>query len=115
MAEPRRQAQVLTETAVGDTLAWIRAIEYPEWMVEAACAGSIDNPPDAWFPSAGPGRNPTGRVDKITAATDAKAVCKMCPVRQECLFYALERDERWGVWGGLDQYERRALKAGRSA
>ena len=40
----------------------------------------------------------------------AKAICASCPVRIECLNYALRRDERFGVWGGMSERERRRLK-----
>lgn len=40
----------------------------------------------------------------------AKAVCKRCPVQPECLAYALERGEQWGVWGGTSEEERRSIK-----
>lgn len=39
----------------------------------------------------------------------AKAVCGRCPLRAECLAYALDAGEAHGVWGGLDEYERRVL------
>jgi WhiB family redox-sensing transcriptional regulator len=42
----------------------------------------------------------------------AKKLCAGCPVRQECLEYALENGERFGVWGGLSERQRRALGQG---
>jgi WhiB family transcriptional regulator, redox-sensing transcriptional regulator len=39
----------------------------------------------------------------------AKAICARCPVRSECLEYALRIREPHGIWGGLNEYERRAL------
>ncbi|MEV8093171.1 WhiB family transcriptional regulator [Kitasatospora sp. NPDC085879] len=42
----------------------------------------------------------------------AKRVCTRCPVRGQCLEYALAADERYGIWGGLTEDERRALRAG---
>jgi hypothetical protein len=39
----------------------------------------------------------------------AKRICGDCQVRAECLEYALERDEEYGVWGGLNRTERVAL------
>lgn len=41
----------------------------------------------------------------------AKAVCAGCPVRAECLEFALANDERWGVWGGTSERQRRAMRA----
>ena len=41
---------------------------------------------------------------------DAKKVCVGCEVRAECLEYALANDERFGIWGGLSERERRKLK-----
>lgn len=38
----------------------------------------------------------------------AKAVCADCPVRVECLNYAISRPEKYGVWGGLNEEERAA-------
>lgn len=42
-------------------------------------------------------------------ARAALAVCAICPVRDECLDHAIETNERFGVWGGLTEKERRAL------
>lgn len=36
----------------------------------------------------------------------AKAICARCPVRTECLEYALSRPEKYGVWGGMNEDER---------
>ncbi|MFF3751442.1 WhiB family transcriptional regulator [Streptomyces sp. NPDC002018] len=41
---------------------------------------------------------------------EAKAVCRRCPVREQCLQWALEAGQNEGVWGGLSEDERRALK-----
>jgi hypothetical protein len=40
----------------------------------------------------------------------AKKLCSSCPIRLECLEYALAADEEYGVWGGLSPVERRRLK-----
>lgn len=45
----------------------------------------------------------------------AKAVCQACPVRIECLEDALDRHERFGVWGGLTEKERRPIREARAA
>lgn len=68
------------------------------WMDRAACKGL---PVAAFFPPSG----------GVTPAT--KAVCNACEVRAGCLDYALERDERFGVWGGESEADRRRLKRNR--
>lgn len=66
----------------------------------AACR---EEDPDLFFPigSTGPA---------LVQTEDAKAVCRSCPVRQECLRWALDNGQDAGVWGGLDETERRAMK-----
>ena len=54
--------------------------------------------PEAFFP------------EKGGSTREAKRVCLTCDVRQECLEYALANDERFGIWGGLSERERRKLK-----
>jgi WhiB family transcriptional regulator, redox-sensing transcriptional regulator len=44
----------------------------------------------------------------------ARRVCEQCPVRQECLAYALRVHEPLGIWGGLSEGERRRVVAGSS-
>lgn len=68
------------------------------WMVEGLCA-QVD--PEAWYP------------EKGGSTRDAKRICEDCPVRAECLNYALAHDERFGIWGGKSERERRKLKAPR--
>jgi WhiB family transcriptional regulator, redox-sensing transcriptional regulator len=65
------------------------------WRDYALCA---QTDPDAFFP------------EKGVPSAPAKAVCRACFVRAECLGYALATDQRWGVWGGLSERERRRLK-----
>lgn len=64
----------------------------PEWVAAAVCA-QVD--PELFYP------------DKGGSVRDAKRVCTRCPVRPQCLAYALDGDERHGVWGGLSEPERR--------
>lgn len=54
--------------------------------------------PEAFFP------------EKGASNKAAKRVCMSCEVRVACLEYALSIDEQWGVWGGLSEMERRALR-----
>lgn len=49
----------------------------------------------------------------FSTATDAKRICVACPVRAECLEYALENNERQGVWGGKTYRERMVLRRDR--
>lgn len=50
--------------------------------------------------------------DKGGSTKEAKAVCAQCPVVDQCLEYALAHQERFGVWGGLSERERRGLIKG---
>lgn len=74
--------------------------EIPEWMERGLCA---QTDPDAFFP------------DKGGSTRDAKKICQTCEVRSECLEYAVGNDERFGIWGGLSERERRKLKKERAA
>ena len=48
--------------------------------------------------------------EKGGSTREAKRVCRSCEVRAECLEFALENDERFGIWGGLSERERRRIK-----
>lgn len=65
------------------------------WQERALCS---QTDPEAFFP------------EKGGSTREAKKVCAGCEVRSECLDYALENDERFGIWGGLSERERRRLK-----
>jgi WhiB family redox-sensing transcriptional regulator len=67
------------------------------WQDRALCA---QTDPEAFFP------------EKGGSTREAKKVCRACDVRAECLEYALAHDERFGIWGGLSERERRRLKRG---
>lgn len=76
----------------------IRAIyqdRLSDWRRNAACRGLS---PSLWYPE----RGDTG--------TQAKAVCRGCDVKGECLEYALASGQKWGVWGGLSERELRKLR-----
>ncbi len=68
-----------------------------EWQDRALCA---QTDPEAFFP------------EKGGSTREAKRICLGCEVRDECLDYALAHDERFGIWGGLSERERRRLKRG---
>lgn len=65
------------------------------WQEQALCA---QTDPEAFFP------------EKGGSTREAKRVCHGCTVKTECLEYALANDERFGIWGGLSERERRKLK-----
>lgn len=67
----------------------------PEWHEQANCAGTDG---DQFFP------------EKGGSVREAKRICSRCNVRQQCLEWALANDERFGVYGGLSETERRAIK-----
>jgi WhiB family redox-sensing transcriptional regulator len=71
------------------------AAEEQEWQERALCA---QTDPEAFFP------------EKGGSTREAKRICSGCEVRSECLEYALAHDERFGIWGGLSERERRKLK-----
>jgi WhiB family redox-sensing transcriptional regulator len=65
------------------------------WQQQALCA---QTDPEAFFP------------EKGGSTREAKRICIGCEVKTECLTYALDQDERFGIWGGLSERERRRLK-----
>ena len=65
------------------------------WQEKALCA---ETDPEAFFP------------EKGGSTREAKKICTGCEVRAECLEYALSNDERFGIWGGLSERERRRLR-----
>lgn len=70
------------------------------WQGDALCA---QTDPEAFFP------------EKGGSTRDAKRICSTCEVKAQCLDYALANDERFGIWGGLSERERRRLRRTRSA
>ncbi len=70
-------------------------VEELAWQEQALCA---QTDPEAFFP------------EKGGSTREAKKVCLSCDVRVDCLEYALGSDERFGIWGGLSERERRRLK-----
>lgn len=70
----------------------------PEWMAKAACTVLTS---ELFFP------------DKGGTDTGAKKICATCPVREECLMYALATGQKQGVWGGLSPLERGRMRRSR--
>lgn len=93
-------------------------VEWPAWQVPARAAAAwlrlqvaivavgrrtpCEVEPELWF----------SRVQSPRVA-EAVEACRWCPVLEACRSYALEADERHGVWGGLTEVERRTI-SGRS-
>lgn len=75
-------------------------VDRPQWVDLAACAGLSP----AMFFSSGDGTPGDGLSMGDSMA--AQLVCGECPVREECLVWAMERNEKHGVWGGLTAEER---------
>ncbi|SDO32382.1 WhiB family transcriptional regulator, redox-sensing transcriptional regulator [Geodermatophilus sp. DSM 45219] len=69
--------------------------EAQSWQERALCA---ETDPEAFFP------------EKGGSTREAKKICTGCEVKAECLEYALSNDERFGIWGGLSERERRRLR-----
>ncbi|MBM3663257.1 MAG: WhiB family transcriptional regulator [Actinobacteria bacterium] len=69
------------------------------WQLYANCLG-VD--PDLFFPERG------------ASTREAKQVCQGCVVREECLEYALANGEKFGIWGGLSERERRRIRRARA-
>lgn len=61
------------------------------WWDHAACIGTD---PEAFYP------------EKGGSPREAKSVCAWCPVKPECLDWALRHGEKGGIWGGLSYNER---------
>lgn len=70
-------------------------IDDRDWMKRANCLGIN---PDLFFPE-------RGRVVK-----EAREICSECHVKSECLEYALTHGEKWGVWGGTSERDRRVIR-----
>lgn len=65
----------------------------PKWFKKKNC---FDEPVDTFYPA-------PGDVERLRRA---KAICKECEVRSECLTFALDTNERFGIWGGKSARER---------
>jgi WhiB family redox-sensing transcriptional regulator len=95
--------ETIRTTPLHDTLAGVDVLgsfavdgdEEPDWQENALCA---QTDPEAFFP------------EKGGSTREAKRICSGCDVRAECLEYALAHDERFGIWGGLSERERRRLR-----
>ena len=78
------------------------------WQLRAACRGPESS---LFFPPSASER----KEEREARETKAKLICSTCAVRGPCLDYALEIREPHGIWGGLNEHERRELLAARTA
>ena len=69
------------------------------WHRDAACLDAPD--PEIFFPKRG------------GSSAAARSYCERCPVVEECLTYALENKELYGIWGNTSERERRVLRRSR--
>ncbi|QEU90303.1 WhiB family transcriptional regulator [Streptomyces kanamyceticus] len=81
--------------SIGGMLIEMTAEPELAWQEQALCA---QTGADFFFPEPG------------SSVREAKYICRMCEMRPACLEYALANDERFGVWGGLSEKERYALR-----
>jgi WhiB family redox-sensing transcriptional regulator len=70
------------------------------WQDDALCATAD---PELWFPGNG------------GPSVAAKRICRQCPVRPQCLHYALRHGEEYGIWGGLSYSQRQELTIAEAA
>lgn len=84
-----------TSTATGPRRGHRFDVGDRQWQSQANCLG-VD--PDLFFPERG------------ASTREAKGVCRACVVQEDCLQYALVNGEKFGIWGGLSERERRRLR-----
>lgn len=91
----------MTEMTPQPDFSTMHAIPTPDksWQDFAGCLG-VD--PDLFFPERG------------ASTREAKEVCRGCVVREECLDYALANGEKFGIWGGFSEKERRTIRRQRA-
>ena len=73
-----------------------------DWQRLAACKGPYS---EMFFPPSTPER----KEDKLAREMNAKAICADCQVKRECLSYAVDIREPHGIWGGLNELERKSV------
>jgi WhiB family transcriptional regulator, redox-sensing transcriptional regulator len=83
---------------LAENAARIRVLRNSEWLQAGACRG-LD--PATFFPERGEDER------------RGKAICQTCSVRTECLTYALDAGEKFGIWGGTSERQRRTMRARR--
>ncbi len=82
-----------------EQLSWLLSPSENDWQSQANCLG-VD--PDLFFPERG------------ASTREAKEVCRGCIVREDCLEYAIANGEKFGIWGGMSERERRRVRRARA-
>ena len=88
-------------------MAMVESDEQLEWQEDAACR-EYDN---SLFFGAEDGES---EHERQTREAHAKTICQSCPVRQPCLEFAMETNQKYGIWGGYTDKERGSLKRRRA-
>jgi WhiB family redox-sensing transcriptional regulator len=107
----RERVYALVERIMRGTL----AEQLPNWQREAACVGTD---PEIFYPVSAQDAQGDRAKAQLALIKVAKTICNgdaeigrpPCPVRLECLAYAMERHERHGIWGGMTHNERDQLR-----
>jgi WhiB family redox-sensing transcriptional regulator len=93
----RKKGTAMTEVNYRVNLSELLMYEAAPWMDDAICR---DLATDVFFADS----------DAPKKSTVAKAICSACPVREDCLDYAIRNCELYGIWGGTTATERRFLR-----
>lgn len=70
-------------------------------VIHKAGGVACEDSPDLFFPE-----DVADPEERLASTKAAKALCKACPITEDCMTYALETDQRFGVWGGTSPEER---------
>ena len=88
-------------------MAMVESDEQLEWQEDAACR-QLDN---VIFFGAEDGES---ELERQQREAHAKSICETCPVKSPCLEFAMETNQKFGIWGGLTDKERASLKRRRA-
>lgn len=84
----------------------VESDERLEWQEDAACRAHHNL---VFF-----GEEGESELERQAREAKAKAVCRTCPVIEPCLEFAMETNQKYGIWGGLTDKERASLKRRRA-
>lgn len=85
-----------------------RGVDDQDWQAEASCQPERRGTADP-YPFFGEDKEVESPREALLREEQAKAICQKCPVQLECLEFALTTNEPYGIWGGLNQVERKRL------